>query len=71
MRTQVWANAEDLMLSSANISKLTPKAISYKGADGATKTEQLRDHAEVLKDLVGTIKELYMIINLKLLKNKN
>jgi hypothetical protein len=60
MRAQVWVNAEDLMLSSTNISKLTPKAISYRGADGVTKTEQLRDPAEVLRDLVQTIKELYI-----------
>ncbi|NBV98702.1 MAG: hypothetical protein EBR67_04215, partial [Proteobacteria bacterium] len=60
MRKQVWANAEDLMLSSANVNKLTPKPISYRAASGTTTTETLRDQSQVLKGLVDTIKDLYI-----------
>lgn len=60
MRKQVWGNAHDLMLSSANMSKVAPKSIDYMDAGGTKITETLRDQGPVLENLVNNLQDLYI-----------
>lgn len=60
MRKQVWGNAHDVMLSSANMSKVAPKSIQYMDAGNNKITETLRDQGPVLQNLVNNLQDLYI-----------